>query len=59
MNTEAITENTEPKLQFILDENGDLQQIPKDQCRPVEYPIKYRLKNAFEVFVRVNRTENY
>ena len=59
MNTEAITDNIEPKLQFILDENGDLQQIPKDQCRPVEYPIKYRLKNAFEVFVRVNRTENY
>ena len=59
MNTEAITDNIEPKLQFILDENGDLQQIPKDQCIPVEYPIKYRLKNAFEVFVRVNRTENY
>ena len=39
MNTEAITDNIEPKLQFILDENGDLQQIPKDQCRPVEYPI--------------------
>ena len=50
MNTE--TENTETKMQFILDENKELQEIPKDKCKPVEYPIRYRLKNAFEVFVR-------
>ncbi|MCI9023456.1 MAG: hypothetical protein HFG92_03280 [Dorea sp.] len=62
MNTETITENletTESKMQFILDENGELQEISKDKCRPVEYPIKYKLKNAFEVFVRVDGTENY
>lgn len=57
MNTE--TNNIEVKMQFILDENGELVEIPKDQCKPVEYPIKYKLKNAFEVFVRVDDTENY
>lgn len=51
--------NTEIKMQFILDENRELQEIPKDKCKPVEYPIKYKLKNAFEVFVRVDDTENY
>ncbi len=59
MNTEIITEITESKMQFILDENGELTEIPKDKCKPVEYPIKYKLKNAFEVFVRVEGTENY
>ena len=62
MNTEVITENvetTESKMQFILDENKELQEIPKDKCRTVEYPIKYKLKNAFEVFVRIDGTENY
>ena len=53
------TENTETKIQYILDENGELAEIPKDKCKPVEYPIKYKLKNAFEVFVRVDSTENY
>ena len=53
------TETTESKIQFILDENRELQEIAKDKCRPVEYPIKYKLKNAFEVFVRVDGTENY
>ncbi|MBD5497482.1 MAG: hypothetical protein HDR11_06920 [Lachnospiraceae bacterium] len=57
--TEIINETTESKMQFILDENKELQEIPKDKCRPVEYPIKYKLKNAFEVFVRVDGTENY
>ncbi len=56
MNTETITEK---KMQFILDEKGELAEIPKDKCRPVEYPIKYKLKNAFEVFIRVDGTENY
>lgn len=59
MNTEIITETTESKMQFILDENGELQEIAKDKCKVVEYPIKYKLKNAFEVFVRVEGTENY
>lgn len=53
------TENAETKMQFILDENKELKEMPKDQCKLVEYPIKYRLKNAFEVFVRVDGTENY
>ncbi len=52
-------ENTEIKMQFILDENGELAEIPKSRCKPVEHPIKYKLKNAFEVFVRVDGTENY
>lgn len=62
MNKEIITEKletTESKMQFILDENGELQEIFKEKCRIVEYPIKYKLKNAFEVFVRVDGTENY
>lgn len=62
MSKEIITENietTESKMQFILDENGELQEISKDKCRVVEYPIKYKLKNAFKVFVRVEGTENY
>lgn len=59
MNTEIITDDLEQKMQYILDENGKLAQISKDKCKPVEYPIKYKLKNAFEVFVRVEGTENY
>jgi len=59
MNKEIITETTEPKMQYILDENSELTEIPKDKCKPVEYPIKYKLKNAFEVFVRIDGTENY
>lgn len=61
MNKELVTEteNSDSKMQFILDENGELQEIPKDKCKPVEHPINYRLKNAFEVFVRVDGTENY
>ncbi len=59
MNTEIITENTEVKMQYILDEHGELTEIPKDKCKPVEYPIKYKLKNAFEVFVLIDGTENY
>ena len=62
MNTEIIKDNaetTESKMQYILDENGELQEIPKNKCKSVEYPIKYKLKNAFEVFVRVEGTENY
>lgn len=51
--------NTETKMQYILDENGELTEITKDKCKPVEYPINYKLKNAFEVFVRVDDTENY
>ena len=59
MNTEIITDNLEQKMQFILDENSKLAEISKEQCKPVEYPIKYKLKNAFEVFVRVEGTKNY
>lgn len=59
MKKEVITENEQTKMQYILDENGELQEIPKNKCKPVEYPIKYKLKNAFEVFVRVDGTENY
>ena len=54
------TSDAEPqKIQYILDENGELAEIPKDKCIPVEHPIKCRLVNAFEVFVRVKNTDNY
>ena len=59
MNIEKTQEAVEPKKQFILDENGMMKEILKDECRPVEYSIKYKLKNAYEVFVRVDGTENY
>lgn len=59
MKKELIAENAETRMQFVLDENSELQEIPKDKCKPVEYLIKYKLKNAFEVFVRVEDTENY
>lgn len=51
--------NTEQKIQYILDESGNLTEILKSSAEPVEYPIKHKLKNAFEVFVRVRNTENY
>ncbi len=53
------TVSEEKKIQFILDENGNLAEMPKEDAVPVEYPIKFPLKNAFEVFVRVKDTENY
>lgn len=53
------TEQTDKKIQYILDENGGLVEMPKEDATPVEYPINYKLKNAFEVFVRVANTENY
>ena len=53
------TENIEQATQYILDENKELVEISKELCKPVEFPISYRLSSAFEVFVRVNGTENY
>lgn len=53
------TESEEKKIQFILDENGKLAEMLKEDAVPVEHPIKVPLKNAFEVFVRVKDTENY
>lgn len=46
-------------MQYILDENGELTEILNFDVKPVENPIKYKLKNAFEVFVLVEGTENY
>lgn len=51
--------NTEMKIQYILDESKNLAEIPLTDMRPVEHPIKYKLVSAFEVFVRVQGTENY
>lgn len=53
------TNEQEVKIQYILNEQSELVEIPKCECRPVQYPIKYKLKNAFEVFVRVDGTDNY
>ena len=52
-------EEQECKIQYILNEQGELVEIPKCECKQVQYPIKYKLKNAFEVFVRVDGTDNY
>lgn len=52
-------DNKEVKMQYILNENGELAEIPKDQCKSVEHPVRYKLKNAFEVFVLINDTDNY
>lgn len=49
----------EKSIQYILNENKEIVEMPKDEAKPVEYPVKYKLKNAFEVFVRVKGTENY
>ena len=49
----------ERRIQYILNENKEIIEMPKDEAKPVEYPVKYKLKNAFEVFVRVKDTENY
>ncbi|MCM1059625.1 MAG: hypothetical protein NC452_04970 [Eubacterium sp.] len=49
----------EENIQYILNENKELEAMPKAEAKPVEYPVKYKLKNAFEVFVRVKGTENY
>ena len=54
-----VGENYKERVQYILDENGELAEISLDKCKKVEHPIKYRIKNAFEVFVRVEGTENY
>ena len=51
--------NTEMKMQYILDENKNLAEIPLTDMLPVEHPIKCKLISAFEVFVRVPGTENY
>ena len=45
MNNEKI------EMQYILDENKRMIEIPKNMCRKVESPVKYKLNNAFEVFV--------
>ena len=49
----------EKSIQYILNENKEIVEMPKNEAKPVEYPVKYKLKNAFEVFVRVKGTENY
>lgn len=51
--------NTEMKMQYILDENKNLVEIPATEMIPVEHPIKCKLISAFEVFVRVPQTEHY
>lgn len=57
MNTNE--QKIEPKTQYILGENSNLVEMLKDDAKPVEHPIKYKLKNAFEVFVLVKGTQNY
>lgn len=47
------------KIQFILDERGQMAEMYLEDAKPIENPISYKLKNAYEVFVRVDGTENY
>lgn len=54
-----MNDNNERKIQFILDEQGRMAEMFLEDARPVEYPINYKLKNAYEVFIRVDNTENY
>ena len=56
---QSETCNAENLTQFILDENKQVIEIPKELCKEVTHPAKYKIQNAFEVFVRVNGTENY
>ena len=49
----------EREVQYILEENKKLVEISKELCKSVNFPIKYRLTSAFEVFVRVEGTESY
>lgn len=51
--------NEEVKFQYILDCDGNMVEIPLDDTVEVEYPAKARIRNAFEVFVRVPYTEEY
>lgn len=54
-----MIDDNERKIQYILDEQGKLAEMLSEDAREVEHPINYKIKNAFEVFVRVNGTENY
>ena len=49
----------ETRIMYILDERGELREIEREKAVPVEHPIKYRIKNAFEVFVQVKDTNDY
>lgn len=54
-----IDTDEKTKIQYILNEDEEITEIPKEKCVPVERPIKCKLLNAFEVFVPVCNTENY
>ena len=54
-----MIDDNEKKIQYILDEHGQMVEMYLEDAKPVEYPISYKLKNAYEVFVRVDNTENY
>ena len=58
-NKNKETNISENEVQYILNENKELVEISKDLCKPVEFPIRYKLSSAFEIFVRVDGTENY
>lgn len=54
-----MNDENEKKIQYILDERGNLAEMFSEDAREVEYPINYKIRSAFEVFVRVKDTENY
>lgn len=54
-----MIDDNEKRIQYILDEQGQMAEMYLEDAKSVEYPISYKLKNAYEVFVRVDNTENY
>lgn len=54
-----IDDEQTSNIQFILDVNGQLTTMPRSEAVPVANPVKYKLKNAFEVFVESEVAEHY
>ncbi len=54
-----MIDDNERKIQYILDEQGKLTEMYMEDAREVEYPINHKIRNAFEVYTRVDGTENY
>lgn len=49
----------ETRVMFILDERSGLREIEREKAVPVERKAKFKIKNAFEVFVPVKGFEDY
>lgn len=56
---ENTTNDNKSKTQYILNEYGEMIEIPIENTVEPENPIKCRVINAFEVFTQVKGTKNY